>query len=69
MTNRSNVSMFHIMCLVAIFVIVHMTTRILTLLSDYKAIAYKIFDKIAKLQLIRYCKFIIMQVLLLITHF
>ena len=60
MTNRSNVAMIHIMYLAAIFV---------TDISDYKAIAYKIFDKIAKLQLIRYCKFIIMQVLLLITHF
>ena len=60
MTNRSNVSMFHIMYLAAIFV---------TDISDYKAIAYKIFDNIAKLQVIIYCKFTILQVLLLIAHF
>ena len=42
MTNRSNVSMFHIMYLAAIFVTDND-------FSDYKAIAYKIFDKIAKL--------------------
>ena len=39
------------------------------IISDYKAIAYKIFDKIAKLQVIIYCKFTILQVLLLIIHF
>ena len=42
MTNRSNVSMFHIMYLAAIFVTDND-------FSDYKAIAYKIFDRIAKL--------------------
>ena len=62
MTNRSNVSMFHIMCLAAIFVTDND-------FSEYKAIAYKILDKIAKLQFILYCKFTILQVLLLITHF
>ena len=62
MTNRSNVSMFHIMYLAAIFVTDND-------FSDYKAIAYKIFDKIAKLQVIIYCKFTILQVLLLIIHF
>ena len=62
MTNRSNVSMFHIMCLAAIDITDND-------FSDYKAIAYRIFDKIAKLQLIIYCKFTILQVLLLITHF
>ena len=60
MTNRSNVSMFHIMYLAAICV---------TDISDYKATAYKILDKIAKLQVIVYCKFTILQVLLLIAHF
>ena len=62
MTNRSNVSMFHIMYLSAIFVTDND-------FSDYKAIAYKILDKIAKLQVIVYCKFTILQVLLLIAHF
>ena len=63
MTNRSNVSMFHIMYLAAIFVTEYND------FSDYKATAYKILDKIAKLQVIVYCKFTILQVLLLIAHF
>ena len=62
MTNRSNVSMFHIMYLAAIFVTDND-------FSDYKATAYKILDKIAKLQVIVHCKFTILQVLLLIAHF